>query len=144
VIRPIAPQDTWQLRREGLHPHKPLPTSLDSLDVVPDALHLGWFDAERLVGVASISRHPLPLEPDAVAWFVRGMAVAPNWRSRGIGGYLLDALIGHGAARDPNGIAWCHARLPAEAFYERHGFQLLDQVDLPGKGLRLRMRRAFT
>jgi GNAT superfamily N-acetyltransferase len=143
VIRPIAPQDSWPLRREALHPMRPLPTTLNPLDAVPDALHLGWFEAGQLVGVGSIGRHPWPLDPHAIAWFVRAMAVAQDWRSLGIGGHLLDALIAHGAAHDPSGIAWCHARLPAEAFYARHGFRTLDQVDLPEKGLRRRMRRAL-
>jgi predicted GNAT family N-acyltransferase len=143
VIQPIAAQDAWPLRREVLHPTRPLPTTLDPLDAVPDARHLGWFEAGRLVGTGSISRHPLPFESDAVAWFIRAMTVAQDWRSRGIVGRLLDALIAHGAAHDPNGIAWCHARLPAEAFYARHGFQTLDQVDLPEKGPRQRMRRAL-
>jgi len=143
VIQPIAAEDTWPLRRDVLHPTQALPTALDPLDAVSDARHLGWFEAGRLVGVASICRHGLPLEPDAIAWFVRGMAVAQDWRSRGIGAQLLDALLAHGAARDPSGIAWCHARLPAESFYLRHGFRILDRVDLPGKGPRLRMRRAL-
>lgn len=141
MIKAIAAHDAWPLRREVLHPARPLPSALDPLDAVPDALHLGWFEASRLVGVGTISRHALPVEPDAIAWFVRAMAVAPDWRSKGIGGRLLEALLAHGAARDPGGIAWCHARLPAEAFYRHHGFRVLDRVDLPGKGLRTRMRR---
>ena len=141
MIREIAAAESWPLRREILHPARPLPTALDPLDAVPDALHLGWFEAGQLVGVGTISRHPLPIEPDAIAWFVRAMAVSAEWRSRGIGGHLLLALLAHGADRDPDGIAWCHARLPAEAFYSRHGFRILDRVELPEKGLRLRMRR---
>lgn len=141
MIKAIAAKDAWPLRREVLNPTKPLPTALNPLDIVPDALHLGWFEAEEIVGVGTISRQALPTEPDAMAWFVRAMAVASAWRSRGIGGRLLDALLAHGVDCDPGGIAWCHARLPAEAFYSRHGFRVLDQVDLPGKGVRLRMRR---
>ena len=141
MIKAIAAEDAWPLRREVLNPTKPPPTAQHPLDIVPDALHLAWFEAGRIVGVGTISRQALPIEPDAIAWFVRAMAVAPGWRSRGIGGRLLDALLAHGADHNPGGIAWCHARLPAEAFYSRHGFHVLDQVDLPGKGLRLRMRR---
>jgi GNAT superfamily N-acetyltransferase len=143
VIQAIAAEDAWPLRREILHPTRQLPTTLDALDTVPDACHLGWFETGRLVGVGSIGRQRLPLEPDAIAWFVRGMAVAQDWRSRGIGGQLLGALIAHGAAHDPSAIAWCQARLAAEVFYSRHGFRILDRIDLPDKGPRLRMRRAL-
>ena len=44
------------------------------------------FAIEPLVGVGPISRHPLPLRPEAIAWFVRGMSVAAEKRSCGIGG----------------------------------------------------------
>jgi GNAT superfamily N-acetyltransferase len=141
VIRAIAPVRTWVLRRDTLNPGKPLPTKLDPRDTVRDACHLGWFDGGRLLGVGTISRHPLPLDPSAIAWFVRGMSVVESYRSRGIGSEILKALIDHAAKHDPDGIAWCHARLPAESFYIRHGFRLLDRVDLPDKGLRLRMAR---
>jgi GNAT superfamily N-acetyltransferase len=69
------------------------------------------------------------------------MSVAEGHRSRGIGSEILDALIAYAAGLDPDGIIWCHARLPAESFYHRHGFRLLDRIDLPEKGLRLRMAR---
>jgi GNAT superfamily N-acetyltransferase len=141
VICEIAPEQTWLLRRDALNPGKPLPTALDPRDTVEGARHLGWFEGDRLLGVGSISRHPLPLEPGAIAWFVRGMSVAQEQRSRGIGSHILDALIVYAAARDRGGLAWCHARIPAETFYRRHGFRLLDRIDLPEKGLRLRMAR---
>jgi GNAT superfamily N-acetyltransferase len=144
VIRAVAPEQTWLLRRDALRPGKPLPSELDPRDTVPDACHLGWFEGARLVGVGTISRHPLPLDPAATAWFVRGMSVVEGERSRGIGGEILEALIAHAAKHDPGGIAWCHARLPAERFYRRHGFELLDRIDLPEKGLRLRMARPLT
>ena len=141
MIREITPRQTWVLRRDALNPGKPLPTDLDPRDTVQGARHLGWFEGGRLLGVGTISRYPLPLKPDAIAWFVRGMSVAQAQRSRGIGGKILEALLTYAAGCDPSGIAWCHARIPAESFYTRHGFALLDRVDLPGKGLRLRMAR---
>ncbi len=141
MIRPIAAEQTWRLRRDTLNPGKPLPTALDPRDTIEGSCHLGWFENECLLGVGTVSRIPLPLEPDAIAWFVRGMSVVQGQRSRGIGGKILDALIAYAAGRDPGGLAWCHARLPAESFYIRHGFKLLDRIDLPEKGLRLRMAR---
>jgi GNAT superfamily N-acetyltransferase len=141
VIREIGAEQTWLLRRDGLNPGKPLPTALDPRDTIEGARHLGWFEGDRLLGVGTISRHPLPLEPAAIAWFVRGMSVVEGQRSQGIGGQILCALIAYAVSRDPGGLAWCHARIPAESFYRRHGFHLLDRIDLPEKGLRLRIAR---
>jgi len=141
VIRAIAAEQTWELRRDALNPGKAIPTTLDPRDTIEGACHLGWFADERLLGVGTVSRISPPLDPHAIAWFLRGMSVAEGHRSRGIGSEILDALIAHAAGRDPGGIVWCHARLPAESFYLRHGFKLLDRIDLPEKGLRLRMAR---
>ena len=141
MIREITAEQTWLLRRDALNPGRPLPTAVDPRDSIEGARHLGWFEGGRLLGVGSISRHPLPLEPDAIAWFVRGMSVAQGQRSQGIGSQILDALIAYAAGHNPSGLAWCHARIPAESLYRRHGFRLLDRVDLPEKGLRLRMAR---
>ncbi|HEX3065128.1 MAG TPA: GNAT family N-acetyltransferase [Dongiaceae bacterium] len=141
MIREIGAEQTWLLRRDGLNPGKPLPTALDPRDTIEGARHLGWFEGDRLLGVGTISRHPLPLEPAAIAWFVRGISVVEGQRSQGIGGQILCALIAYAVSRDPGGLAWCHARIPAESFYRRHGFHLLDRIDLPEKGLRLRMAR---
>ena len=93
------------------------------------------------VPVGTVSRIALPLDPQAIAWFLRGMSVAESYRSRGIGGEILAALIAYAAGCDPGGIVWCHARLPAESFYIRHGFKFLDRIELPEKGPRLRMAR---
>jgi GNAT superfamily N-acetyltransferase len=141
VIREIGAEQTWLLRRDALNPGKPLPATLDPRDTIEGARHLGWFEGDRLLGVGTISRHPLPLEPAAIAWFVRGMSVVEGQRSQGIGSQILDALISYAAGRDRGGLAWCHARIPAESFYRRHRFHLLDRIDLPEKGLRLRMAR---
>ena len=141
MIRPVAVEQTWRLRRDALNPGKDLPTTLDPRDTIEGACHLGWFEDERLLGVGTVSRISLPLDPHAIAWFLRGMSVAESERSRGIGSEILAALIAYAAGRDPGGIIWCHARLPAERFYRRHGFKLLDRIDLPEKGLRLRMAR---
>jgi GNAT superfamily N-acetyltransferase len=141
MIRPIEVEQAWRLRRDALNPNKGLPTGRDPRDTIEGACHLGWFEDERLLGVGTVSRISLPLEPDAIAWFLRGMSVAEGHRSRGIGSEILDALIAYAAGRDPGGIIWCHARLPAESFYLRHGFKLLDRIDVPDRGLRLRMAR---
>lgn len=141
MIQPIEVEQAWRLRRDALNPGKPLPTARDPRDTIEGAYHLGWFEGERLLGVGTVSRISLPLDPQAIAWFLRGMSVKESHRSRGIGGKILAALIAYAASCDPGGIIWCHARLPAESFYLRHGFKLLDQIDLPEKGLRLRMAR---
>jgi GNAT superfamily N-acetyltransferase len=67
------------------------------------------------------------------AWRVRGMATRADARSRGLGSQVLTGLLDHARSEtesDPDGLIWFTARVPAIAFYERHGFTGRGEVDL--------------
>jgi GNAT superfamily N-acetyltransferase len=49
------------------------------------------------------------------------MAVDEARRGEGIGTAVLDAVVGHVAARG-GGLLWCSARTPAVGFYRRADF----------------------
>src|SRR5258706_1099711 len=104
MIRAIAAENAWLLRRDVLNPTRSLPTTLDPLDAIPRALHLGWLEADQIVGVGTISRYTLPLEPGATASFVHAMAVSPDRRLHGIFGGLLRGPLDHALARDQDGV----------------------------------------
>ncbi|MGH7823531.1 MAG: GNAT family N-acetyltransferase, partial [Candidatus Binatia bacterium] len=99
-------------------------------------------DSGRLVGVASIYEEALPEQPAVpLAWRVRGVAVATEWRRAGIGRSLMQACEAH-AARRGGALVWCNARTTAVAFYERLGYRALGGVfDVPGVGPHVRMQR---
>ena len=48
----------------------------------------------------------------------------------GAGSAVLEAVIAYVAERD--GMLWCHARVPAIPFYERHGFVAVGDVHPSG------------
>lgn len=78
----------------------------------------GWgaFDDDRLVGF-SLSRN---------GW-LNHLFVAPEWRSRGVGSALLSRVLSVTAT--PVDL-WAFARnTPALAFYERHGFSVVERTD---------------
>ncbi len=69
------------------------------------------------------------------------MATAPDWRGRGLGTAVLDALIDHAAAHG-GGLVWCNARVPARRLYERAGLVARGAVfDIPGIGPHIQMWR---
>lgn len=49
------------------------------------------------------------------------MAVLPDWRGRGVGSAMLQALVDLARSRNMTRL-YLHAQLSAIAFYERHGF----------------------
>jgi GNAT superfamily N-acetyltransferase len=126
----VAVARTLPLRRAVLRPHLPAADPY----LPPDAT------ASSTVAYAALDRHgevigAAVLTPDEPpfgstagrAWRLRGMAVAPQQRNRGIGGALLAAHIAHVAGLG-GGILWCNARIAARGLYERGGMSAWGEV----------------
>ena len=139
LIRPVAAGDIRPLRQRVLRPEQPFESTLYPGDDLPGTVHLGAFDGEVLVGIASLYREPREGEDDG--WRLRGMATIPEVRGRGLGAALLDACLEHAAAAGGAEV-WCNARVPAIGFYERAGFEVAsDRFDVAGIGPHVVMTR---
>lgn len=122
LVAIVRPELTLPLRQRVLRPHQELRDAVLPGENAPDAAHLAAFADGRLVGAAVLLRERFPLMPEwADAWRLRGMATDDELRGQGIGGQVLQHVIHH-VARGGGGLLWCHARLPAQRFYERNGF----------------------
>lgn len=115
-MREVTAADTADLRRQVLRGGRPVPLPGDDAP----AFHVGAYDDGVLVGTGNVRPEPAPWEPDVPAWRLRGMATAPEARSRGVGAAVLEALLAH-CREHGGGVLWCHARTPAQRFYERAG-----------------------
>jgi GNAT superfamily N-acetyltransferase len=116
------------LRLSMLRHGRPANDAVFEGDDHPRIAHVAAFDADgEVVAVGTVFPEAAPWAPDETgAWRIRGMATAEGWRSHGIGGRVLDALLAH--AREGGGtVIWCHAREGAWAFYERAGFAALGE-----------------
>lgn len=133
AVREVRAEDTAALRREVLRGGRDHPPLGD--EPGDGSLHLAAYDGERLVGAGNV--RPLP---DGT-WRVRGMAVEPAYRGRGVGAAVLAALLDHVEAH-AGGTVWCHARTGARTLYERAGFVVVGEpwVD-PDIGPHVRMER---
>lgn len=128
TIRPIRAADTHDLRRRVLRSGDPRPEVVRFAgDDRPDTVHLGAFASGVLVGVATWMAEPVPADVPGLAGRpglrLRGMAVDPSWRGRGVGRVLLAA--GMAAAGDRP--VWCHARDSAIGFYQRAGWRVVGE-----------------
>jgi predicted GNAT family N-acyltransferase len=103
-------------------------------------VHLGAFDGDRLVGIASLYREDRPGGP-AGGWRLRGMATEPDARGAGFGAALLAGSVEHAAAAGGSEV-WCNARMPAVDFYRRAGFAVVsEEFEIDGIGPHVVMAR---
>jgi GNAT superfamily N-acetyltransferase len=99
------------VRQKVLWPNEPLEFSKLPLDAVGQ--HCGAFRQGQCVGVISMFW-------DAGALQFRKFAVLPQYQQQGIGG----ALLVHVKREAGGAPVWCDARITAQGFYQRHGFDV--------------------
>jgi predicted GNAT family N-acyltransferase len=97
------------------------------------AFHLGYFDGDKLVCVASF--HPENYKDFAGnAYQLRGMATLEEYRGKSIGNQLLNFAIVYLRGQKANYV-WCNARKKALKFYDSIGFEIVSpEFDVPGIG----------
>ena len=117
-------------------------------DEMASTWHFGLFhpwppdENAPVVSCASFMLDPYNGEP---AWRLRGMCTETAYQSRGFGGKLL-ACAERAIMNDSNlRLFWCNARVPALAFYERHGWKVNSgEFDIPTAGPHRRMVKRVT
>ena len=114
---------TRPLRRLVLRPEQTIdqPIPGDGLD---DAVHVAVIaDDGNVLGACFLLPETCEWRPeDQPAWRLRGMASEPTLRSRGIGRMLVSGSTDYVASQG-GVLLWCHARVSAEPFYLRTGWQ---------------------
>lgn len=140
----INASETHALRHRILRPHQAPDECAFLHDADPDALHIGCFLDEQLIGVGSILPDPREKAAQPVSWRIRGMAVQEDVRGTGAGGRILQALIAYARAQALPAEIWCNGRANVKGFYERFGFvQQGDLFDLPHIGPHVLMVKAL-
>ena len=133
-IRPITAEQARTVRhpilRAGFPPH----TAMFPEDDNPRTAHLGAFDGNRLIAVATFFPEACPARPGVSAYRLRGMATLHPWQGRGGGRALV--LAGQSLAEQAGArTLWCNARTTARGFYEKLGFEVEGgEFELPDSG----------
>jgi predicted GNAT family N-acyltransferase len=119
---------TVPLRQRVLRPHQ---TTLDAVlpgENDPGSAHIAAITGSgEVVATAVLIREPFRLMPERRdAWRLRGMATEEGRRGQGVGGRVLRYGIDY-VASNGGGLLWCHARIPAQGFYQRAGFSTIGE-----------------
>jgi ABC-type nitrate/sulfonate/bicarbonate transport system ATPase subunit/predicted N-acetyltransferase YhbS len=126
-IDAVAAAATHDLRRRVLREGTPSDVVGFPGDDAPSTVHLAAHDAHgRIVGVVTMLDAPCPHRPDVAARQLRGMAVDPALRRRGVGQLLIGALVER-ARGDGADVLWANARDTALDFYRRAGFDAVGE-----------------
>ncbi len=135
-VRRITAAETRPLRRAILRPHQQEHELVYPGDDATTSLHVGFFDGAALLGVASLyCQSPEGAADDLGEWRLRGMAVVPAARRRGVGAALVAACEAHARAHGGTRL-WFNARIDALPFYFSLGYEAVGEpYELPGIGL---------
>lgn len=146
-VEHINAAETRELRRVVLRPNQPPDACVYPGDDAPESIHLGIRgDDGNLIAVASFYREPTPDGPSAERQLrIRGMAVLPEHRGRGLGRALVDAGLAVAIRQSPPPtLVWCNARTTAAGYYAKLGFfPQGDEFEIEGIGPHYVMARAF-
>ncbi len=132
-IRRISASETYAVRQPVLRPGRPLLECIFEGDLSPETLHLGYFFDEDLKGVASFMKKQNPVFFQPFQYQLRGMAVLPDFKGKGIGAALLKAGEAELQKLDASVFLWFNARNYAVGFYKKFGYQTKGtEFDVPG------------
>ena len=142
-VRTIRAEEAQPLRAAILRAGLPFEASIYPLDYDPEAFHLGAYDGEELVTVASIFHEPPPGRSLPQAWRLRGMATVPEYRRRGYGRAVVEKCIEE-IIRRGGTLLWCNARLDAVEFYRFLRFEAVGEEEKTARGTSfIRMQRSL-
>jgi len=123
----IKTHETLPLRAAVLRADTPNKDTSYPEDTKPGTIHLGIFDEDKtLVATSTWVMNPWQEDPKAIAIQLRGMAVAVNKQSSGLGKILIDAGVTHAKSRSATYI-WAKARDAAMNFYLRNEFVVVGE-----------------
>lgn len=139
-LRFITAQETWPVRHPVLRAGKPLEDVYMEADDKESTFHIGMFYKNVIVGVASFMDDEKP-EFTGKQSRLRGMAVLPNFRKKGIAQLILQK--GEKILKEKmKTTLWFNARVGAVRFYKNLGYTVLgSEFIIPKIGIHYLMKK---
>ena len=133
-IKEISSKDTLELRQKVLRPHQMIEDCVYPGDEDNTTFHLGAFENESLMGIVSVYQRNHETLDGKKGFQIRAMATVPEARGKGLAKALLECAE---KKVMPNGASytWANARTSAWGFYEKLGYQRMnEQCEIKGIG----------
>jgi GNAT superfamily N-acetyltransferase len=131
-ISEIKAEDTYKIRKAILRQGMTLSHKMDG-DHKLDSIHLGLFDSDVLVCIASFMKSSRD-DFKGAQYQLRGMGTSKAFQGKGYGTLLMKKaeklLTSKGVE-----VIWCNARVKALDFYRKLGYETRGDVfDVPQVG----------
>ena len=126
LVEEVPTAEVLVLRMSVLRDGTPSQDPRYAEDDTEGSVHLGIRESGVLVACSTWLPRPWPLDDGAPATQLRGMAVAKNLQSKGLGRILLQAGIDRAVSMGSTYV-WARARDNALYFYERNGFKTIGE-----------------
>ena len=143
TLKQITAEETWPVRHPVLRKGRPIEDVYMEADEKPSTFHVGMYYQNIIIGVASF------MEDEKESFTgkqhrLRGMAVLPEFRKKGIAELLLkkgeDILKKKGCT-----LLWFNARIAAVSFYKNLGYTIVGpEFDIPLVGPHFLMKKELT
>ena len=117
--------DTYSIRKEVLRKNMTLSHEMKG-DHESDALHLGVYERDKLVCIGSFMK-AARIDLEGRQYQLRGMATIDTAQGKGYGKLLLQEAEAILKSKDID-ILWCNARVVANDFYKKMGYQVMGDV----------------
>lgn len=122
-LRKIQAQDCIPLRHMVLRVNHSIEACIFLGDELKSTFHLGAFLNNNLIGIVSLMNNYNSTFKQNQQYQLRGMAIHPNYHSKGVGKKLLQFSLDNLTKINAN-LCWCNAREKAVEFYKKNGFQV--------------------
>lgn len=126
TIKEIPALETFSVRLPVLRPGKSIETCHFEGDNLETTKHFGYFNDEKLAGIASLFKHPTPFFKEEQQFQLRGMAVLSEYQKKGIGEILVKHAEKDAIERGGK-LMWFNAREIAVPFYKKLGYEIIGE-----------------
>lgn len=143
-VKEISAEETYSIRHPILRAGKPLNTCAFNGDNLETTVHIGIFNKNTVIGVASFMKTSNDLFTEILQYQLRGMAVLQEFQGKELGKMLLEH--GEGLLQERNiELIWCNARIIAVNFYKRNGYKITgDPFEIDEIGTHYKMYKALS
>ena len=133
-IKKISSNETYPVRHPILRAGRPLEDCRFDHDDLETTFHLGLFEKNHLIGVATFLKNNSSSFPESSQYQLRGMAVLNRFQGKGLGAQLLNYAEAE-LKLSQTELLWFNARERAVPFYSKLGYKTTgNPFDIKGIG----------